>query len=131
MDILDDYPSETELRALHFIDSGHGWATGVSGLTLKTQFPVNIEATYKDSDFSTFPNPFTTSTSITYTIDRPSNVVITIFNSQGNQVDIMNLNQPKGQQHVQWNAERLPAGMYYFRFIDDKGRICSGRLLKY
>jgi len=23
--------------------------------------------------------------------------------------------QPKGEQKVQWNAEGMPAGMYYFR----------------
>jgi len=40
-------------------------------------------------------------------------------------------NQLKGLQKVQWNAEGLPAGMYYFRISDYTGRIGSGKLLKY
>lgn len=34
--------------------------------------------------------------------------------------------QSKGEQHVQWNAEGLPAGMYYYRIQADH-KLVEGR----
>jgi photosystem II stability/assembly factor-like uncharacterized protein len=80
MDILDDYLPESELRGLDFNVSGHGWATGVSGLTLKTFFPVNIETTYTNSGLHIFPNPINSH----LFINSPENInSITLFNELG------------------------------------------------
>jgi len=37
--------------------------------------------------------------------------------------------QPKGQQKVHWNAEELPAGMYYFR-IQAGEQVGGGKMVK-
>ncbi|MEA3478274.1 MAG: kelch repeat-containing protein, partial [Bacteroidota bacterium] len=62
-----------------------------------------------------FPNPFTTTTTLSYTIDKTSNVIIQIFSSQGQLIKKIEQEQPKGQQQMQWNAEGLPAGLYITR----------------
>ncbi len=128
MDVLDDYPDETELRALDFIDSGYGWATGVSGLTLKTHFPVNIEENNTVSGLSIFPNPFTTSTTFEYDLAKPGDVQFTIYNVQSQIVFRMQEKQDKGVQRVIWSAEGLPAGMYYCRIMAE-GKVGSGKLV--
>jgi hypothetical protein len=61
------------------------------------------------------PNPFTASTTIEYELDKPETVRITFYNQFGEQVDVIEEYQPKGKQKVEWNAENLPAGIYYFR----------------
>ncbi len=61
------------------------------------------------------PNPFTSSTTLSYTLVKPSTVTIRVFNAQGQQVYEIAQEQPVGPQQVQWNAEGLPTGMYYFR----------------
>jgi len=121
MDVLDDYPDEKELRALDFIPSGHGWATGISGLTLKTHFPVSIESNYIDHDLKIFPNPFTTTTTFEYTLEKSCDVQFTIYNVQGQVVDRMQLKQDKGMQKVRWSAESLPEGLYYAVIRWEKG----------
>jgi hypothetical protein len=121
MDVLDDYPDEKELRALDFVASGHGWATGVSGLTLKTHFPVGIEASYTDYDLSISPNPFTNSTTFEYTLDRPENIRFTVYNVQSKIVYTIEERRKKGKQKIQWNAEGLPAGMYFIRMQAGNG----------
>lgn len=76
-----------------------------------------------------YPNPFTTSTTLSYTLDKPCNVQFTIYNLQGKIVEIIQKNQEKGEQQVQWNAEGLPAGMYYFR-IQAGDKTGSGKMIK-
>jgi len=76
-----------------------------------------------------YPNPFTSTTTLSYTLDKPTTVIINIFNPQGQQVEKITQEQPKGEQKVQWNAQGLPAGMYYFR-INSADQIAKGKLLK-
>lgn len=60
------------------------------------------------------PNPFSTSTTIEYELKTPSHIQITIFNHIGKQVEIMVIeHQPQGKHEVMWNAEGLPAGIYF------------------
>ncbi|MCF6342255.1 MAG: T9SS type A sorting domain-containing protein [Bacteroidales bacterium] len=61
-----------------------------------------------------FPNPFSNSTTIEYTLHRASTVQISIFNSMGEQVGVIQKEQSAGKQQVVWDAKGLPSGMYYF-----------------
>jgi len=75
------------------------------------------------------PNPFTTSTTLSYTLDKPSTVTISICNPQGQLVEKIEQEQTKGKQRVQWNAEGLPAGMYYYR-IQAGNKLGVGKMVK-
>ena len=75
------------------------------------------------------PNPFSTSTTLEYDLATPGDVQFTIYNIQGQIVFRMQEKQDIGKQQVQWNAEGLPAGMYYFTVSYNNGRIGSGKLL--
>ncbi len=61
-----------------------------------------------------YPNPFSTSTTIQYQLDQPSEVTLSIFNHLGEQVELIRQYQSSGKQQVTWNAEGLPPGMYFF-----------------
>jgi len=113
MDVLDDYPLEKELRGLDFNPSGHGWATGVSGLTLKTHFPVNIEMTNTGSDLSIYPNP----TNSHFMINSPKNInCITLFNELGETLrNTSSLNKKK----LTIDLSEYQPGMYYIK-VDEK-----------
>jgi len=43
--------------------------------------------------------------------------------------ELIHQKQPKGEQQVQWNAEGLPAGMYYYR-IQAGDKIGGGKMVK-
>jgi len=93
-------------------------------------FPSGIDDLVIDNIITTiFPNPFTSTTTLTYTLDKPSSVTISIFNTQGHQVDQIQREQPNGEQKVQWNAEGLPAGMYFFR-IQAGDKVGGGKMMK-
>jgi CubicO group peptidase (beta-lactamase class C family) len=63
-----------------------------------------------------YPNPFSGSATIEYELDQDANVNLSVYNQLGQQVKtLVNEQQSKGGQKVQWNAERLPAGVYFCR----------------
>ena len=72
-----------------------------------------IERNINDQ-ITVFPNPFTASTTLFYTLDQPENVQFTVYNVQSRIVFMMREKQEKGEHRLQWNAEGLPAGMYYY-----------------
>jgi hypothetical protein len=76
---------------------------------------LSINEVYFNLQSSASPNPFTTSTSLSYTLDEAENVQFTVYNVQSQIVFRMEERQDIGVQEVVWNAEGLPAGMYYYR----------------
>jgi len=75
------------------------------------------------------PNPFSTSTTLSYSLTESSTITISIFNPQGQLIEMIEQVQPKGKQQMQWNAEGLPAGMYYFR-IQAGDKVGRGKMIK-
>jgi len=89
---------------------------------------ISVEDHVLPARFTISPNPFTTSAILTYYLDKPANVTINIFNPQGQLIYLIEQEQTKGEQKIKWNAEGLPAGMYYFR-IQAGDQYGSGKLI--
>jgi hypothetical protein len=63
-----------------------------------------------------YPNPFIASTLFEYILDKPGFVTLAIFNHLGQQVALLvDGEQVAGLQKVQWKAEGLPSGIYFYR----------------
>ncbi len=93
---------------------------------------VGISETVENlGNLTCYPNPFTDFTTFEYTLDKPCDLHFTVYNLQSQIVYRMQVRQSNGKQQVQWNAEGLPAGIYYFTISDNSGRIGGGKLLKY
>jgi hypothetical protein len=71
----------------------------------------------------------TTTTTLSFRLSKPENVKFTVYNVQSQIVYTMEEKQAKGEQKVQWNAEGLPAGMYYYR-IQAGDKVGSGKMVK-
>jgi hypothetical protein len=74
-----------------------------------------------------YPNPFTTSTTIEYTLNSPRSVTITFYNQFGKLVDRIEQKQSAGKQQVVWSPE-LPGGVYFFR-LEAGEQIASGKVV--
>ena len=90
---------------------------------------VRIEECNNQTNVFISPNPFTTSTTLSFILDKPENVQFTIYNVQAQIVYRMQEQQDKGEQQIQWNAEGIPAGMYYFR-IQAGYMVGGGKMVK-
>ena len=75
-----------------------------------------------------YPNPFTTSTTIEYQLDQPSEVTISIFNHLGKQVELIQQQQSSGKQQITWNAGGLTPGMYIYT-IQAGEQVSTGKMV--
>jgi len=63
-----------------------------------------------------YPNPLNPSTKIKYSIPKVSQVSLKIFNTLGREIEtLVNEEKPVGNYEVNWNAENLPSGVYFYR----------------
>jgi len=73
---------------------------------------------------SSFPNPFTTETTVRYRVDEPGNLRIEIMDMSGKVLSILvNEYRETGTYDERWNAGNLPAGTYFARAINGQGQI--------
>jgi hypothetical protein len=70
-----------------------------------------------DYDLSqNYPNPFNPSTTIRYGLPNPSNVSLTVFNTLGQQIAVLqNGDQEAGYHDVKFDATGLASGFYFYR----------------
>ena len=63
-----------------------------------------------------YPNPFTTSTTFTFILEKSVHVIISVFDSYGRLVaEFVNEFHQNGEQNIRWNTEGLPPGIYFCR----------------
>lgn len=63
-----------------------------------------------------YPNPFSTTTQIEYSLPEASFVRLRIFNMLGQEVaKLVSSVQPEGIHEAVWDASQVPGGMYFYR----------------
>lgn len=66
-----------------------------------------------------FPNPFNSTTMISFDLPRASSVTVDVINLLGQKVYSVNGNYSAGSHVIEWNADDLASGVYYYRIITD------------
>lgn len=76
-----------------------------------------------------FPNPFSGEVTITYRLPKAQPVHLSVFHSNGQLVRVLqNGFQAGGSHQVRFNAQGLPAGMYFFRLVAG-GEVHGGKMI--
>lgn len=66
--------------------------------------------------FQNYPNPFNPETTISFWVSEPCRVELTIFNLLGREIaELVNDHHQPGQYQINFNASKLPSGIYFFR----------------
>ena len=75
---------------------------------------VGIEEYSSTPNLISYPNPFTTSTTIEYELYTICNIQYTVYNMMGEVVFYSQENMlPPGRHKITWSPGHLPAGLYY------------------
>lgn len=109
---------------------------GVAGLeTVKAYFEDQIvsvedlEVFTNTYELKTYPNPFSSSTTIEFTTGQASDVAIVVYDAFGRNVQsLVNQRMASGKHKVEWNAANYPGGIYYY-FITVNGMSATGKLI--
>ncbi len=92
------------------------WETGVG---------VGIESSIKQrtSGLRNYPNPFNHSTIIAFELERSANVTLEVYDITGRKVaSLVNEFRTAGSHEVNFNADGLAGGMYFYR-LDDGSKV--------
>ena len=114
------------LNSIFFTDYNTGYAVGDNGTILKTSDGGTVGITEKPavshrSSVVSYPNPFSSSTNFKYTVEEPGMVTLEVCNQVGQIVaNLVNEQQTSGTYQVLWNAEGMPAGVYFYSLTAGK-----------
>ena len=62
-----------------------------------------------------YPNPFNPSTTISFTLPKRTNVVLSVYNELGENVAILfNGEKGAGKHNIDWNAGKFVSGVYFY-----------------
>jgi len=79
---------------------------------------------------SSYPNPFSESTTIRFNLKEQSGITLSVFNSHGQQVVKNQLGfYPSGSHAFTFNRNGLNAGMYFYRLEIEDGKFGIGKLM--
>ncbi|MBL8015634.1 MAG: T9SS type A sorting domain-containing protein, partial [Ignavibacteria bacterium] len=71
--------------------------------------------------YQNFPNPFNPQTIISYSITKPGNINILIFDVLGNEIESVSKNHlMPGNYYISWNGENYPSGVYFYKFTSEE-----------
>lgn len=63
-----------------------------------------------------YPNPFNPTTHIAFSLPKPGNVKITVYNTLGEQVtELLNEQLEAGSHNIEFNAHGMASGVYFYR----------------
>lgn len=80
--------------------------------------------------FQNYPNPFNPRTVIPFEIRSPSHVRLAIFDLLGREVAVLvDAYRPAGKHEVNFDASRLPSGVYQYRIETESGRQARSMVL--
>ncbi len=69
------------------------------------------------NEVAVFPNPFTNTTTISFSLQQTGNISVNIFDYSGRLIKTLaNRKFEKGIHHVEWNATDVEAGAYFLQF---------------
>ena len=77
---------------------------------------ANSEKIYSYNLYQNYPNPFNPSTLISYQLPASAFVVLKVFDVLGREIEtLVNEHQNAGKHSVQFNAAKLPSGVYFYK----------------
>jgi len=91
-------------------------ANGIIGVENKQiNIPIEFEL------FQNYPNPFNPYTTIEYDLKKSSNIKINIYNINGQLIHNFSFrNQRPGKYKIDFDGNKLPSGIYFYRLETDK-----------
>jgi len=108
---------QSALCLVKISDTANHKPVDLSDVTFEISTPQSVEESVP-KEFEVFqntPNPFNPTTSITFSLPEPGNVIITIFNINGQKVDTLSNGYLEAGRHtVNWDGSGFSAGLYFY-----------------
>jgi enterochelin esterase-like enzyme len=111
------------------LPEGHSWGLwrATTDYMIEHFFPGSAASGEKDINhlkdfklYQNYPNPFNPETTITFSLDRSSEVTLKVFNLLGSEVNtLVKTDLRAGEYNLKFNGADLPSGVYYYRLYSN------------
>ena len=135
-DVWEESTGFNKLNHIVFIDSSadpDGLVADVSFSRFGTTTSIGGEKSSIPREIQlhqNYPNPFNPSTTISFDLDRASNVRLEVFDLLGQRISkLIDGNKAQGSHTVRFEANSLTSGMYIYRLSHDEGEISRSMTL--
>ncbi len=126
---LVDSTSSGEIKVIALSHSGSGLVNAPGRLYLETVTDNSSPKVY--SLGQNYPNPFNPATTMVYSIPKDSRVRIEVYNISGELVQtIIDEVKEAGTYSIQWNAQRQPSGIYFYRLLTGEPLSQTGFMIR-
>lgn len=131
--------TQLDLYSISFADENTGYACGHNGIILKTTngggpgIPIGISGISSTiSDFSldqNFPNPFNPYTTITYTLKKPSEIELTVYDAAGKHaITLQSGPRSSGSHSAIFEGSQFASGIYYYTLRVDRNTVVTKKM---
>jgi hypothetical protein len=133
---VDDEAIQVGTSATSVGDIARTWYDGISYAGLDTFATTNTikskEITPWFSLGQNHPNPFNQITMIDFSLQKDAHINLKVYNPVGQEIiTLVKQDMPAGHHSVNWNAQNLPSGVYFYEIrIDDFSKMFRMILLK-
>jgi hypothetical protein len=92
---------------------------------------LGIQTNNKKSDLSVYPNPVNGKSKISFTLDKPGNIQISLIDIIGHQLsEITNSNYLAGMHKIDLQSSELKPGIYFLKFTNTSNGIVNSDIIK-
>lgn len=105
-----------------YIETQMGWTTDVAEQDIILPVSFNLMQNY--------PNPFNPTTTINYSLDKPGHIKLVIYDLLGREIkSLVDEYKDSGTYKVDFNAENLSSGVYFYQLSDSKNVTTKSMIL--
>lgn len=104
------------------------WGTDLNGNLTGDKDKKNLSVKFEL--YQNYPNPFNPSTTISFNLKEDAHVTLQVFNALGQKVkELVNNQLTVGIHKINFNANNLSSGLYFYRIIINNTFIDSKRMM--
>ena len=119
-------PDEINSWDIDFLVTDNNNISKIKTLTFTT-VPASVEDIHY-FDLKCYPNPIHKAVTISFEIDKPANVNLSIYDISGRLIEtLINGKQESGEYHIIWTP-KVSAGTYFYKLTSDLN-VMSGKLI--
>jgi len=121
--------SDTYYVCLTIVNQSGDSCTNCDSVAAKLRNTGIYESAENIISLKNYPNPFNSSTTISYSLKEKSEATVSVYNHIGMKVaELENSNREAGNHQLKWNAENLNAGVYFLE-IKSGGSVLSRKMV--
>lgn len=102
------------------------------GIVIKQQVGIKENSSHLEGFYlnQNYPNPFNNQTKISFSIPYASNIIICVYDINGNVIEKLVESYVKdGNYEIIWDAKNLPSGVYFYKIFMNEYSIARKMIL--